>query len=669
MSLIHILAQAAVMAAPQSVATQGVIAYPPEYFAASRPANVREMLERVPGFSFDGGDGVRGYEGAAGNVLVNGQRMASKTDNLDEILRRMPFSKVAKVELIRGGAPGIDMQGKSVIANVVLKEGGGFHGLVAAAFDSVPARGYTGGAVRLEGSGEGGGRSWELGYFGCRCTDDGAGNGPEVRTGSTGQTLAASTVQSRGFQTISTLTGAYELPAIQGRLRSNIRLSHSGYDYDETNREYFPSGRVDRSHQNDDTDETELGLRYSRDFGSRLKLELVGLRQTKLETFHEIDRGPGSLQDFRQQSDTAETIGRGVVKFTQTQTLSWELGGEGAFNSLDNKIRFVDNGALVQIPAANVQVEEARWEVFGKATWRPVTRLTLEASVRQEGSNISSAGDVKLDKDLSFTKPRLSATWAANDATQVRLRLERTVGQLNFTDFTASSSLNTGVLTAGNPNLSPEQAWVSEIAFERRFLGSGVAGVTLRHSALTDVIDRAPVITPTSTFDAPANIGQGTKDEVILGLTLPFDRVGWKGAQLKVERSWTDSEVTDPTTHLKRPISNLRPQHWEAHLTWDLPQQNLNLGVDVYGAIVETYYRFDQIEVKRREVYAGAFAEWKPQPSWSVRLELNNLTARALRDTRYVASGARSAHALSYVDDRDLPVRELFHLRIRKTFG
>ena len=38
-----------------------------------------------------------------------------------ELLRRIPASRVDHIELIRGGAPGIDMQGQTVIANVVLQ--------------------------------------------------------------------------------------------------------------------------------------------------------------------------------------------------------------------------------------------------------------------------------------------------------------------------------------------------------------------------------------------------------------------------------------------------------------------------------------------------------------------------------------------------------------------
>src|SRR5690606_9963341 len=117
MILFTTLVQAAAAASPEAAAapTQGVIAYPPSFFAASQPVNAFEMIERVPGFSFYGGSNVRGFEGAAGNVLIDGQRPSSKSDGLADILRRLPVSQVERIELIRGGAPGIDMQGRTVL--------------------------------------------------------------------------------------------------------------------------------------------------------------------------------------------------------------------------------------------------------------------------------------------------------------------------------------------------------------------------------------------------------------------------------------------------------------------------------------------------------------------------------------------------------------------------
>ncbi|MCU0890524.1 MAG: TonB-dependent receptor plug domain-containing protein [Sandarakinorhabdus sp.] len=67
------------------------------------------MLARLPGFTFDPGEAVRGFGGAAGNVLVDGQRPSAKSDTLESQLRRIPASSVDKIEIIRGGAGQVDM--------------------------------------------------------------------------------------------------------------------------------------------------------------------------------------------------------------------------------------------------------------------------------------------------------------------------------------------------------------------------------------------------------------------------------------------------------------------------------------------------------------------------------------------------------------------------------
>ena len=108
---------------PSSVQGQtGVLVFAPEFFAGSSPNTALDMIARLPGFQFDqGNNGTRGFAGAAGNVLIDGDRPSSKSDGLEGVLRRISADSVERIELIRGGAPGIDMQGQTVVANVVLK--------------------------------------------------------------------------------------------------------------------------------------------------------------------------------------------------------------------------------------------------------------------------------------------------------------------------------------------------------------------------------------------------------------------------------------------------------------------------------------------------------------------------------------------------------------------
>lgn len=648
--------------------TEGVISYPPEFFASAQPTNAHEMLLRLPGFTVDVGDEVRGFEGAAGNVLIDGQRPTTKTDDLEEVLRRVPASQVARIDLIRGGAPGIDMQGKSILANVVRKSGGGFRGLFAVANSHIYDGRNTPG-VRLELSGGRDGRNWEGSARYGEGVDDGMGEGPNLRVGPDGTVQRRSFFDSEGWVQQYTVTGAYEQPLAGGKIRVNGRAFWDKFKGQEDNLFSFPAPLLEATDMEQDTFETELGGRYTRNFGAATTLDVVALRQDEDMTFFETFAGASSFR-FDLDRETSESILRATVKHRRSEALSFEVGAEGAFNVLESETGLIDNGVIVDVPNANVRVEEKRGEVFAKATWKPWQAWTLEAGLRYEGSAISAEGDATLEKTLYYAKPRFAVTWAPTAATQVRFRFERVVGQLDFDDFVAESELSTGVVTAGNPDLVPEQAWVTEAAIEQRFWGDAAIVLTARHSALTDVIDRAPVFTPGGgVFDAPSNIGDGTKDELIADLTLPLARLGLKGALLKGNVTWRESEVTDPTTGQKREISALRPVEWEATFTQDLPRWKTSFGVEAYGAWRDTYYRYNEISTDKLKTFVKPFVEYRPRPDIVIRGEIQNVTERGFRHTRQVYGGPRNTSPLLYTDDRDIQFGRMYWIRVRKTFG
>ena len=123
MTIAIALALALVTSTGAPLATPGgeaaVTAYPANYFAASQPITALDMVKLLPGFSFDAGAQARGLASSGGNVLIDGARPAAKDDSLDQELQRIPASSILRIDLIRGGAPGIDMQGRTIIANVI----------------------------------------------------------------------------------------------------------------------------------------------------------------------------------------------------------------------------------------------------------------------------------------------------------------------------------------------------------------------------------------------------------------------------------------------------------------------------------------------------------------------------------------------------------------------
>ncbi|MCH2486569.1 MAG: TonB-dependent receptor plug domain-containing protein, partial [Erythrobacter sp.] len=98
--------------------------YEPAYFAQFAPRNALDMVTRIPGFVITGSNGsARGLGQASENVLINGERLASKSDGVRDQLQRIPASDVVRIEIVDGTVldiPGLTGQ----VANVVIERAG-----------------------------------------------------------------------------------------------------------------------------------------------------------------------------------------------------------------------------------------------------------------------------------------------------------------------------------------------------------------------------------------------------------------------------------------------------------------------------------------------------------------------------------------------------------------
>jgi hypothetical protein len=648
-----------------ATAPASVISYPPSFFAPMGLNTAYDMVLRIPGFSFDDGSSVRGFAGAAGNVLIDGQRPASKTDDLISVLTRLPIGQVERIDLIRGAQPGIDMQGKTIVANVIRRKDRGFTG-VAAVGQYTTGDGYTDPQVRVEGTWRLDGRTVEASLRTFKGHDSSEGSGPHQILGSSGQGLDSSEMRNAAPTRIYEGTAAYETPLLGGKLRTNLILEDQTNDLDSGD-DFRLAGRQVERVRSDQTD-GEFGIHYNRDLRSGLALEILGLQHLDKTGSNSVFDTPTDDQRFSLSHLGGESIGRGIVHWRPSEALTVDAGGEFAYNWLKVRTSFSDNGAPIRIPAADVQVDEARGEVFATATWRPVTTLAVEAGARIEDSKISSSGDVTLSKTVAYPKPRIVVTWSPDASDQLRLRVEREVGQLDFSAFVASAALNANGVVAGNPNLSPQQDWTFEAAYDRRFWTDGVISLTARHLVLNDVVDRAPVFGASGVFDQPANIGGGREDDLVASFNLPLGRFGIPGGALRGLGTWRVSRVTDPTTEQSRRISGQHPLDAELHFSQNLPRWKLSWGMDASFRYLERFYRFDEIDSNRANTVYTLFADYKFAPDLTLRVQTDLVRSHFIA-TREVFAGPRSLDPLQFLDVQNHGFGPIIFTRLRKTFG
>ena len=650
--------------APQGGSARQILTFTPDFFADQNPNSALDMVNRIPGFSLDDGDGSRGFEGAVGNVLINGSRPASKNDLGSSVLSRTLAAQVVRIELIRGGAPGIDMQGYPVVVNVITsRESSREHILSANATLFDGGQDLFGGSYQF--TAREGERTWGVTVSDGISMSDSNGAGPSVRRAADGTPLRAEDFYNDGYGGGTSIRGNLGAPLLGGKIDLTARYGVN--DWHQIDLFTAPGARRE-SRYDDDGSSGEFGVVYTRPLGARLNVETRFIHEFSefdgVSTYNaDSGSGPEPEQRFESVGDASETILRSLLRWERSETLTFEGGGELAYNRLDTTQGFSIGGAPVPLPSASVTVEETRGELFGKTTWRMTPDLSLEGGLRLEASTISQSGDADQETSFYFAKPRLQLTWTPTADSQLRLGLEREVGQLDFGDFAASAELDDQNVLGGNVDLEPEERWISEITYEHRFWGDGVVSIGYRHDEIANVIDRIPL---EDGLSAVGNIGDATLDQLSVNLIIPTDRLGIAGGQFGFRNDWNDTGVTDPTTGETRPISGVRARQATVSFEQDIPSWRLNWSVAWIPRLGQTTFDPDQTFAWRGADYFELAAEYKPTATLSVRAQLNLWDD--FRVERTVYADRAPPRPVDFVETRDIDPRTFLSIRLRKTF-
>lgn len=636
----------------------GVTPYPASFFAGAELSTAFDMVGRLPGFAFDNGDGGRGFAGTAGNVLIDGSRPTAKTDDLEAILKRIPASRVARIDVIRGGAPGIDMQGKSVIANVILKDGDATNILITAQNIA-----WGGGAIQpsaiLELTGREGAQTYEATVTRyADVNDDAVGKGYFRSTPATGASTAGTARISGGKWVGWGFHGATTSPLWGGDFGANLTLKQT------INSETVAYGAPIRATYLDRETSApmELGVNWEKRFGAS---DITVLAVGRLEHDKSLNTGndASGKQVFTASQDTSETILRATWTYDRSEALAFEAGGEGAYNSLYGRSAYTQNGAMVALPGSAARVGERRGETFAQGTWK-FDGGSLEAGARFEASRISAQG--VSSRDFSFLKPRLLLTLSPFDAVQLRLRAERLVGQLDFSNFVASSNLSGNGVAGGNAAIRPDRRWQFEGVADWRFWQKGDVSVGFMHEAISDLVDFVPI---GGGLDAPGNIASAANDQITFNLTLPTEHVGWEGGLFGASFQWNSSAVTDPFTGLSRAISNKRDRSLNLSYTQDAPSWNSTFRLAIIPVgFSSTAFRIAQTSAFRlRAPYFSATWTYTPEPGLELTVQGDNIVPYHWRREQDNFAGPRGRSALSSVLLAGYTTQPRLMIRLKKT--
>lgn len=671
--------------AAESGASSRLTSYDAASFAQYAPRTALDIARRVPGFNLEfGNNDVRGFGGAAGNVVINGARPSSKSESLESILSRIPASSVTRVEVGPGDLFGAEYAGKNQVLNIVMSTTGGIDGNVTASVRRL----YTGTIVPNASASaliRKGASTINL--------SAGAGNYLGLEEGTdtlvfldTGEPLEFRRKYNSYFDRNPNVSASWALERASDKaIRVNARWSAGRFDLEQKNRVSPANGpqRDDTLIQDYSNPVFELGGDITRPLaGGAIKFIALATRR-KRDNFDTYILRDGLLEDNpsdvggfeqTQTAKVAETIGRVVWSKQDLGGFSFEAGGEAVLNTLDSTVELflIEPGGTrrrIDLPIDDAKVEEKRSELFVKAGRSVTPNFRVDGGLTFEYSDLKVSGDTSAERKLKFFKPNLTLDWKPGNDWHTQLAVRRTVAQLDFFDFISVAELSNDRVNAGNENLVPQRAWEFRLTVDRPILGSGLAKLELGHDLVSLLQDRILVFDDEGNgFDAPGNIGTGKRWFAQLTVDAPLPKL-WSGLRVKFNGMLQRTRVEDPISGDMRNFSGFYPE-WEWSFDVRRDSGKFSYGFFIVDRAPFTFFRTDEYDTMPNDgPYAEAFVEYRPDERWSIKFDVDNLfNAHGLRD-RQLFFPNRADPVVSIYEARERSRHLSLGLTVKRSFG
>jgi hypothetical protein len=679
-------AQDAAVPVQSAASTDGKRQFRADFFATYAPVTALDMVQRIPGFSIAGDEGRRGFGENAGNVLIDGDRPSTKSDDLSTILSRIPASEIDYIELTEQAGADAETQGQGQVVNVVRRVSAKVSGTYEAIIVAGPRYGFRPSA-NASATLRRGDTSYELNFS--SYSERNYFFGPEdFRTGA-GALLERRRYRIKGGNDEASVGGAIKtrFGGVKANLNGLVKWSDG---FNRRQGDYFNAAFADIGNElllrGGPVNDFNYEIGGDVEFGilPKLNTKIIGLYRAADETNNgsiEVSRPeqPSTLFETNSLNQTKEAVVRLQNDYNGISSHAIQFGAEIAYNQLDARFSAASAtaGAVTNFPASNVLVKETRFEPFITDIWAVSPSWKIEAGVIAEFSKLTLSGDSTSSRSFKFVKPRAIATWTIDQKTTIEFRADRQVAQLDFGEFATSVDVTLGNrVDAGNADLVPEKVTSLSALVRHKFLDRGSIQFKGEYQLVSDTQDLVPITlrdaagSITARFDGAGNIGNSKRWNGELEITLPFDWLtrpaGVTGIELKYVGHYHGSRVTDPVTGLKRRMSN-RPI-W--HQQWDLRYDATEIGM-VFGASFnaqesnETYF-FNEYRRETDGVRSNIFIEYKKLKIGTLRLQVTDLPD--FRRDRFIYEDTRASGILSEIINRKRASDPLIQLSLSGTF-
>ena len=710
--------------AQENVGDESTVRYSASYFFEWAPVTAQDMLDRIPGLDLGdmggfgsgsssrgrstggsrrgspgSGGGGRGFGGGSRSIeiLINGKRTAGKNNSTDRQLSRIPSEQVNRIEIIRGTSGELDVRGSGQVINVVLNEQFSESSLQYAIGAEQSPDNTVRPRVELFYSGQTGGLNFQASAM---------RYDPYFYTSSREYSILGDfspndrilEVRKRDPQGGGITTNLdYEINS-----KSSARLNASWTDGTHTSdtvrktTDFKVSPNIDTFQL-----ETSPGIyrnweiggdyEFNTQAGNRWKILFIS---NALESANTRERYDVLSETSKEKnlfldswSNTKERIVRGSYTFDLFESQDIEVGAERAQTILDSKLALglsgvvgmpsQSVGGLIPMPVSNANstVEEMRYEPFLIHNWIINQEMSLETSVLYEDSEIMQRGDVSKERDFDFVKPKVDFRYDLTPQLQLRGTIEKVVEQLTFNDFVAATDDQDedSNVQAGNTDLRQEWYWNYEINSEYRLPNDiGVFSGRLYYEDWHDRIERMDVtVNEAQLQSANGNIGNGEKYGLDIRASVRMRMIGLPNLLITVRSTVEDSKIIDPILGVERRMMGSWRGRTNYAFRHDLPNLNLNYGVNVQDSFDggRLRYDIDDIEYGSGDPFWDAFVEWVSPQDITFRLEAQQIIEKAkmCRERRRFV-GRISSSALEEIEDQCYRSGPIISLRMTGTF-
>jgi len=644
-------------------------------FARFAPRNALDMLNRVPGFSVQSGDQGRGLGQAATNVLINGQRLSSKSQDMCDQLRRVTADNVDRIEIVDGAT--LDLPGLSgQVANVFT-----LYGDIAGRYEwrtihrpKYADPSWWGGELSVNGSTAA--MEWSAAYT--HGTGRGGAGGPGFITDADGNVTELRDVYIKFVGEFPRLSGSLKWTGENGTV-ANLNTVYNRNRNDFSNDEDRAPVTGVGSFRDFDNDGSGRGYEVAGDIEFDLgpgRLKVIGLDRYNQNDFGQISRlifdddAPTTGSRFLGASETGESILRSEYR--------WDMWGgdlevdlEAAYNSLDQTSQLFNlepsgNFTEVPLPNGSGEVTEDRYEMILSYGRTLAEGLTLQVDAGAEDSTLEQTGPGGLKRNFQRPKGSLSLAWTPRHELDLSFNLSRRVGQLSFGDFLASVSLALDNANAGNVQLVPTLTTEFNVQISKGWGAWGSTNVRLYRRWLDDYIDIIPI---PGGGESRGNIDKADLYGFNLSSTVNLDPVGWEGVRVDLNVTLEESDVEDPLTGAGRPFSNFYNRRADINLRHDIPGTDWAWGIGAQYNHVQPAYRLSQVSVDYEgPTYTFGFIEHKDFFGLTANLQVFNMTDGRAIFYRTVYDGLRTDGNVSFNEARDLSVQPIFRLQLTGNF-